>query len=57
MSVRITSRSGFFCIKKKRLDKDCRLVYTYSVVNREVIRYVVTRMKREIDTLDLWEVY
>ena len=27
---------------KKRLDKDCRLVYTNSVVNREVIRNVVT---------------
>ena len=39
------------------LDKHCELVYTYSVVNREVIRNVVTRMKREIDTLDLWEVY
>ena len=57
MSVRITSRSGFFLYLKKRLDKAFEFVYTNSVVNREVIRYVVTRMKREIDTLDLWEVY
>ena len=57
MSGGITSRSGFFLYLKKRLDKCCEFVYTYSVVNREVIRNVVTRMKREIDTLDLWEVY
>ena len=42
---------------QKRLDKAFELVYTNSVVNREVIRNVVTRIKREIDTLDLWEVY
>ena len=55
MSVRITSRSGFFYLNKahnihyviffifkKRLDNYGTLVYTNSVVNREVIRNVVT---------------
>ena len=32
-----------FFIFKKRLDNYGTLVYTYSVVNREVIRYVVAK--------------
>ena len=32
-----------FFIFKKRLDNHDTLVYTYSVVNREVIRYVVAK--------------
>ena len=42
----------FFSLDKKRI-----IVYTNSVVNREDYINVVTRIKREIDTLDLWEVY
>ena len=42
----------FFSLDKKRF-----IVYTNSVVNREDYINVVTRIKREIDTLDLWEVY
>ena len=37
------------------LDKWCELVYTNSVVNREVIRNVVTRNERLAPTHDLWE--
>ena len=45
----------FFFIFKKRLDNYDTLVYTNSVVNREVIRNVVTRNERLTPTHDLWE--
>ena len=53
----LDTEAWVFLYLKKRLDKAFEIVYTNSVVNREVIRNVVTRRKREIDTLDLWEVY
>mgnify|MGYP000489226725 CR=1 FL=1 len=46
-----------FFLFAKRLDNKRIIVYTSSVVNREDYINVVTRIKREIDTLDLWEVY
>ena len=51
----LDTEAWVFLYLKKRLDKAFEIVYTNSVVNREVIRNVVTRNERLTPTHDLWE--